>query len=243
MHVVQQRLKVAFAEILQEFMASAPIGRLMSGELGVEHYKAFLRETYFYTREDPQMQAWATAWFRGSGRGMVKPFLRHAMSEIGHDHLALADLEALGADVASVVREYPLPATSAFIAFPFWSTQFRNPVSYLGYLYFLEAMPVASGGLIIKGLGDIGVPASAMTFIRDHTTIDVAHVKLMDGYIDGLVRDERDFTDVLYAMSATATLYAGMLEAAFRSVDGSGVRHLEDHGEGEGHAPVVRAVA
>ena len=229
--MVRERVRAAFETVLQGFLRSAPIERLLTGQVGLAHYKAFLRETYFYTREDPQVQAWSTAWFRGSSRVMVKPFLRHAMSEIGHDQLALNDLAALGADVSQVPQEYPLPATTAFIAFPFWAIQFRNPLSYLGYLYFLEAMPVANGGAVLDALTDLGVPPEAMTFIRDHTTIDVAHVRLMDGYLDTLVKDERDLSDIVYAIAATAKLYVSMLEAAFAAADEGTAPSSIDTGE------------
>ena len=53
----------------------------------------------------PEIQALCTAWFRGSDRELVKPFLQHAMSEIGHDQLALDDLRSLGFDTEVIPRE------------------------------------------------------------------------------------------------------------------------------------------
>lgn len=214
-----KHLKAVFERTLACFVASAPIQRLLDGKINVQHYKAFLRETYFYTRENPQLQAWITAWFKGEDRRMVKPFLRHAISEIGHDQLALDDLKSLGANILSIPHGYPLSATSAFTAFPFWSAQFRNPVSYLGYLYFLEAMPTTSGEGLMKALERIGIPQTAMTFISDHTTIDVSHIKLMDIYLDKLIKNETDLSDVSYAIEATGELYTAMIHAAFHSID------------------------
>ena len=111
-----QSLRETFDTVLSDFNASPAIARLRSGSLGIEHYKAYLRETYYYTRENPQIQALATVFFRGSDREMVSLFMKHATSEIGHDQLALDDLAALGEDVGDIPRGFPLPNTTAFNA-------------------------------------------------------------------------------------------------------------------------------
>ena len=65
---------------------------LAQGRITLDQYKSVLREIYHYSKEDPQIQALATVYFRGDDRGTVKMFLKHAISEIGHDRMALADL-------------------------------------------------------------------------------------------------------------------------------------------------------
>src|ERR1700756_5057001 len=107
-------------------MRSEPIIRLFNGDITTDHYASYLRETYFYTRDNPQIQAVATAWLRGPDRQAVKAFLRHALSEVGHDGLALADLMTLGRDVSSIPDEQPLPFTAALISFPFYAIQYRS---------------------------------------------------------------------------------------------------------------------
>ncbi len=76
--------------------------RFREGDLTKAHYAALLREVYFYTRENPQLQAGATLYFQGQQREMVKDFLRHATSEIGHDQLALNDMAAMGFDNSGI---------------------------------------------------------------------------------------------------------------------------------------------
>jgi hypothetical protein len=109
-------LHIAWSQVETRFTRSEPMVRLFSGDITTDHYAAYLRETYFYTRENPQIQAVATAWFRGPDRQTVKPFLRHALSEVGHDGLALADLKMLGRDVSSIPDEQALPSTAALIS-------------------------------------------------------------------------------------------------------------------------------
>ena len=211
-------------------MSSRPISRLSAGHLEVGHYAAYLRETYFYTRENPQIQAVATAWFRGSDREMVKLFLRHALSEVGHDRMALQDLAALGGDIARVPEEQPLPETLALVSFPYYAMQYRSAISYLGYLFFLEFLPTSRGGDIAAALAAIGVPANAMSFLAEHRNVDIHHSRMMQQYADHMLRTSSDVEEVIYTMRVTGRLYAHMIEGAFESAD-------------NGQAALVTAVA
>lgn len=226
------KLRQVFEEAQSEFLGSSAMRRVISGDLTLPEYKSFLRELYFYTREDPQLQAFATAYFKGEDRALVRTFLKHAISEVGHDQLALNDLAELGGNVANVSREFPLPTTVALTSFPYWATQFLNPISYLGYLYFLEALPTSSGKALMQSLRSAGIPDTAMTFIQDHTTIDMAHIKLMEIYVDKLIRTERDLADVSYALVTTAKLYQNMIEGAIQAA-GSQAPRLPSLGEVE----------
>lgn len=214
-----EELERHWRAVEQEFMASRPMRRLQRGEVGLGHYAAYLRETYFYTREDPQKQATATARFRGADREMVKHFLRHALSEVGHDQMALADLAAIGFDTSRIPDEEPLPATIAMTGFAYYAINYRHPIAYLGWLYFLEFLPTSGGGGIAAALGKIGVPESAMTFLDEHRNVDVHHNKLMRTYADHMIRTEADLAEVAYAMKVTGTLFANMLEGAFEAAD------------------------
>ncbi len=208
------RINTGFQELLSEFHRCKTVSLLAEGELSISHYKSILQEIYFHTRENPQIQALATVYFRGEDRQMVKPFFKHATSEIGHDQLALNDMQALGADLSDISSEVPLPATTALLAFPFYQIAYHGHIGYLGYLYFLEFTPTTMGEMLLGSLTSAGVDASAQTFFHDHTTIDVGHNRLMQNYIAKLVRTEADFETVMYCMRVTAELYANMLDAA-----------------------------
>ena len=149
----------------------------------------------------------------------MRLFFSHAASEIGHDQLALNDFVALGGDAANVPYENPLPATSALLAYGFYQIYNLDSRGYLGYLYFLEHMPVASGSGLMDALASAGIPQNAMSFLRDHTEIDVGHTKMMNKYVQHLVKDERDLDCVEYAMKTTAYLYTQMMDQAMKSAE------------------------
>ncbi len=214
-----ESIHAAFAEVMKVFNASPAIRFLQSGEFRLDHYKSVLREIYHYTKEDPQVQSLAAVHFRGSDRQSVKLFLRHAISEVGHDLLALDDFAALGGDREQVITENPLPATKALTAFPFYWVTYQNPVGYLGGLYFLEHMPTQHGALYVKALGEAGVPEAAMSFLSEHVQVDVAHNRLMTQYLSDLVHNQQDVDAVIYVMCVTGELYANMLWSAVQRVE------------------------
>lgn len=177
-----------------------------------------LREIHHYAKEDPQIQVLAAVYFRGDDRAMVKMFFKHATAEVGHDLLALQDLKSLGEDVSLVSSTNPLPSTLALTAFPFYQITYRNPIGFLGYLYFLEFMPTHFGGAIRESLTAAGIPATAMTFLQEHITVDISHNRLMEEYLTRLVRNDTDLSATIYAMRVTAELYSHMLWGAIESV-------------------------
>jgi pyrroloquinoline quinone (PQQ) biosynthesis protein C len=216
---VSETLAAEFRSALGTFAASPAMTSLAQGSIRLPQYKAVLREIYHYAKEDPQIQALASVYFRGEDRGTVKMFLKHATSEIGHELMALEDLRTLGEDVASIPGSMPLPTTIALTAFPFYQIQYHNPIGYLGYLYFLEYMPTQAGSGYLAALKAAGVPEEAMTFLREHMTVDIAHNNLMQEYLRRLVRTDSDLTAVAYAMHVTGYLYGEMLAGAIRSAE------------------------
>ncbi len=189
-----------------ELMASSQITRTQ--------YAAMLRQIFHQARENPQIQALATMRFRGEERELVKTFLRHAISEVGHDDLARRDMETLGVDTSKLLRERPLPATFATTASVVYMIEHHDPIAYLGYLFHLEYTPTQLGQRYMTALERSGIPRAAMSFLEEHSTVDVAHCKLMEHYCEKLIRSQEQLHAVLYMQRVTAELYAKMLDQA-----------------------------
>jgi len=214
-----ETLRTCFDEVAWAFNTSPPMKRLAEGRFTVEHYKEYLRQLYFYTRESPQMLSLAAVYFRGSDREMVQAFLRHATEEQGHDQWALADLAALGEHVGNLPYRNPLPATLALHAFTFYQITCRNPVAHIGYVYFMGFLPTSSGTAYIQRLEALGVPRTAMSFLSDHVIVDEKHNKLMAEYAERLIHSDDDLHAVEYSVRVTGALYAAMLQAAIEQAD------------------------
>jgi pyrroloquinoline quinone (PQQ) biosynthesis protein C len=216
---VAEVTQAVFLDAMKRFGESRAILALRGGQFTVRHYKCVLKEIYHYAKEDPQIQALASVYFRGEDRAAVKMFLKHATAEIGHELMALKDLKALGEDVSEIPYSNPLPSTIALTAFPFYQIHYQNPIGYLGYLYFLEHMPTKSGPGYMEALKKAGVPDNALGFLQEHTTVDVGHNRLMQEYLMRLVRSDSDLQSVSYAIQVTAQLYADMLWGAMESAE------------------------
>jgi pyrroloquinoline quinone (PQQ) biosynthesis protein C len=199
-------------------MAESPVFRRMAdGTLTRQEYGAILRQIFHHARENPQLQALVTARFRGEQRRLVSAFCRHAISEVGHDELALADLAALGEDVSRIPDERPLPATFALLASAFHMVEHHRAVAYVGYLFQLEYTPVQIGPQVMASLERCGIPRTAMSFIEEHARVDVSHCQLIRNYVEQLLRTPADLDDALYLRRITADGYLRMLEQAVES--------------------------
>lgn len=239
----EEKIASAFEQVFKDFTESKPIQRLLDGDFTLNHYRWFLRQIFHHARENPQLQALATVYFRGHERDVVKRFYKHAASEIGHDQLALNDLEKLGENTATIPFENPLPATSALLAYCYYQIQNRDPVGYLGYLYFLEFTPTKGGEMFIQALKNAGATDDSLSFLIDHTVVDVGHNNLMKTYIRDLVRYEHQADTVIYAMQVTGQLYASMLEQAMEQADRPKVFGLSGWERANSSAPGFQSIS
>ena len=164
---------------------------------------------------NPQIQAYATMFFEGNPREIVKMFYRHAISETGHDLLAMNDLMALGVKQEKIINSKPLPITKALSANVLQDIQFKNPIRYLGYLFHLEFLPTQNGPKYLEMLSKMGIPENAVTFLQEHTEVDIGHNKLMEIYVKEMVTSPKIFDEVADTMYNTAYLHKRMLDDAF----------------------------
>ncbi len=191
--------------------------RLASGDFKISHYKGYLLETFHHTGINPQIQAYATMFFKNNPREIVDLFCKHARSEIGHDMAAMNDLEALGEDRKELERTHALPSTIALNAFVLMQIQFVDPIAYLGYLFHLEFMPTRQGKRHMEELQKLGIPKEALSFLQEHATVDVGHNKMMESYVALLVNDEDKLETVIRATRYTAQLHYKMMADAFEN--------------------------
>lgn len=168
---------------------------------------------------NPSLQAAASLKFMGAQRVVMKEYLGHALSEVGHDQLAVDDLRVMGEDVSALSTYRPLAGTSALMSFGYYAAMGCSPAVYFGYLYHLESMPVKSGGAYIQRLKSIGVPDEALSFVEEHAKFDVSHMKLNEEYLQMFVQNDKNFEDFVFGMRTCSILYARMLEDAFAAAD------------------------
>lgn len=210
-----EKIRSAWFEQVQVLNQSPWFERLLKGDLELKHYKGFLLQTYHHAGLNPQIQAFATMYFKENHRDIFGMFYKHAASEIGHDLIALNDLVALGENKEKLLKTHPLPETAAYNAWVIYLIQFVDPVAYLGYLFHLEFLPTLHGKKYIEVLQGMGVPETALQFIEEHSTVDIGHNRLMAKYIEELIQTERDMDLVIRAAKDACVLHQNMISAAF----------------------------
>lgn len=193
------------------------ISRLHAGDLDLPHYQGFLLETYHNTAYNPQLQAYASMYIPNNPRAIVKRFYQHAISEIGHDLLAMSDLMNLGVSKDLILKSKPLPMTTAFFANTVWGIQRKGPAYYLGYLFHLEFSPTESGKTHIATLLKKGIPQNAVTFLEEHSTVDIGHNKFMEQYIQELITTDEQEEILREALVSAVDLHTKVLGAAFEN--------------------------
>lgn len=191
--------------------------RLATGDLQLCHYKGFLLETYHNTQKNPQLQAFATMYFKEISYGITKKFFLHASSEVSHDSLAFSDLVNLGVKPEFIKSSVPLPTTRSLFAVALQSLMFDNPVRYLGYLFHLEYTPLVNGENVVNLIKSLGAPDNTITFLDEHIHVDPAHVKMLSDYMEELVKTDEDIKALKEGINDFVALHNRMLEGAFEN--------------------------
>jgi pyrroloquinoline quinone (PQQ) biosynthesis protein C len=135
-----------------------------------ECYRGFIAQLFHFTRYSTRMLAAAAA--NTDSREFYKRLVSHIREEEGHEKLALADLKAMGGDIA----DYPeLGITRAL-----WEPQFfkiqRQPKSLLGYILSLELFPVRCYPEVLPVIRQV-YGEKCVNFIRVHCEEDPTHVQ------------------------------------------------------------------
>lgn len=200
---------------MRAIQATSPVlQRIRAGALTRAEWASILIQLALQVREHPSALAAFTSTFRGRARRLTKKVLAHARSEAGHDQLALDDVAALGIPTERLPELRPLPATTALLG-TMHAWLLRGPaVGYLGYVFHLEFLATHFGPELGRGLVAAGLPPESLTFLQEHATVDVAHNRLMQEYVELLVTTPEELDDVVYAARVTARLYDRLLNEA-----------------------------
>ncbi|MCB9091770.1 MAG: iron-containing redox enzyme family protein [Halobacteriovoraceae bacterium] len=156
-------------------------------------YAIYMTETYHYTKHNARNQAIVATRQEDMNPGYMRFCLNHAREEVGHELMALKDIQKLGFDVSEQTLPRPLVSTQALIAYLYYISHNENPVGRLGYSFWAERVYQFIRPLL--GLMETGlkIPKSAMTFFNEHSDIDAKHAEEVDEAISRYVTNEEDY--------------------------------------------------
>ena len=178
-------------------------------------YAIYLTETYHYTRHNSRNQALVATRPDDMDVRYIKFCLRHAEEEAGHEMMALHDLKNLGYAIDEQNLPKPLASTQTLVAYLYYIAEKANPLARLGYSYWAEQsyhfiQPILD--MISKGLG---VPDKAMTFFREHSSIDEEHAKQVMETISRFAKTEDDWSSIEECMVNSLILTTRMTDEVF----------------------------
>ena len=161
----------------------------------------FMAQTYFFVCHSTRLLARSLSHFGVDRDFLYKRFVAHLKEESYHEKIAVSDLAAFGFK-PSDFEEFAI--TKAFWESQYYKIDHSKGTSLLGYILFLEAIPVYCFNGAIKN-----VPQKSYKFIKVHMEEDPAHLNHVLGLIEELSPTEQ--IEVWKNYHQTAELYQMML--------------------------------
>lgn len=167
-----------------------------------------LAGAYRMTSPVPDLMREAANGFAANGRFELEKWaLEKAEEEIGHDRLALLDIQSLGYDAEAVVNAFVPPAARALMDYFTRSVRDSDPIDCVGYTYTMERLSLGIGEEYIHSVEKLLPPEiNATRCLRVHSAVgaDAHHANENVSLIAGLLPSER--TRVARACYETALM-------------------------------------
>jgi hypothetical protein len=132
-------------------------------------YGLWLAQAYFFVQHSTPLLA-LSCGRSVTNRSYHLRCISHLNEEKGHDRLLLNDLKSLGFSI----QDFPeFASTSAFYQSQYYWIEHINPISFLGYIYVLEALADLQG----KIKADQAKGFQADSFLKLHADEDAGHLE------------------------------------------------------------------
>lgn len=139
-----------------------------------------LASAYHMTHLVPQLMEQAARGFAANNRSTLEAWaLEKAEEELGHDLLALKDIQSLGYDAEAVVQTLKPPAAVALMDYFARSVRDSNPIDCIGYTCTMERLSLGIDEAYIQKIEAILPPeVNATRCQRVHSSVgaDADHV-------------------------------------------------------------------
>jgi pyrroloquinoline quinone (PQQ) biosynthesis protein C len=181
----------------------------LDGRVTRTRYAAFLREAFHHVKHTvPLLRACAARV--PEERHELRAALAHYIEEErGHEQWILEDLAACGENPDAARTRPPSPATQGMVDYVYGYIRQRNPVGLLGMVHVLEGTSSALATRAAQALErSLALPATALTYLTSHGSLDQAHVKFFETLVNGL--PSRDQAAVVEVAQKVYHLYADL---------------------------------
>lgn len=215
-------LDATLAEAVRHIETSRFYRSILAGEDVRPLYVAYLREAYHYVSLTSSFTPLAARRMDLSLIKLRQWILTHSAEELGHERMAIRDLEKLGLPAEAILDTEPLAGTWAWVSFFHYQVAIRPPFAAMGVLYFLEGMAAALAPTVAKRVADALAPSerAATTFFREHGVLDVDHLAEQRELLGRYCVDDDDRKVVRDTIAHAARIKRFMLDELAESVLG-----------------------
>lgn len=174
----QERLDNALSESISLIKESNFYKDIMNNENVKKYYIAYLKDAYHYVTNSSSFTPLAARRMDAKHLKIRKWILEHSAEEMGHELMALKDLEKFGINKDEIISSRPSIGVTAWVSFFHYKVAIANPFCAFGVLYFLEGMATdLAPKLVSKIILDLNdTEKKAMTFFREHGDLDADHL-------------------------------------------------------------------
>ncbi len=147
-------------------------------------YGDWLAQTYFYVRHSTRLLALAASRFPcdEQGEALHQRFGAHMGEEKRHDLLALHDLKAVGASLATLPERH---SARALYEPQYFKVEHQGPFVLFGYILVLEGLSIERGKHILQRVEAVHGRAAG-TFVRLHAEDDPDHIQKAFSALEGV---------------------------------------------------------
>lgn len=216
----EQRMKDALSSGIKLLNDTDFIKSIQAGDATREIYKEYLRYAFHYVSETSSFTPLAARRMDSKHLRVRKWLLEHSSEEMGHELMALRDLERLGED-KDITKNSDIPVgVTAWTSFFHYKVSMANPFSAFGVLYFLEGMAqdLAPKVLvpIIQSLPDS--EKKAITFFKEHGELDQEHMKEQEALIFAMKLTSEEEDAMVKTVTEAAQIKIFMLNDLMKNI-------------------------
>jgi len=201
------------------FRNSSFLNYVLNEEVPKKLYVLYLIETFHYTKHNALNQALVGARRDLNDFSYQRFCFHHAEEEVGHQMMALKDINNLGYKLQENDLPKPLPETTILISYLYWVSKTGNPVQRLGYSFWAESCYSYINHVLKKVKDDLALSDKQMTFFIAHSEIDAGHAQEVERILVKTCKSEDDFKDVSEVMEVSLRLTINMMDAVYREYD------------------------
>jgi len=172
-----ENLDLELTKSIDVLKSSKFFQEIISGDSIKPIYIKYLEYAYHYVRLSSSFTPLAARRIDPKYIELRKWILEHSAEELGHETLAIDDLNILGCATNELVNSNAPVGVLAWVSFFHYKVSIDNPFCAFGVLYFLEGMAKELAPLLLpeiyKSLSES--EKGAISFFKEHGDLDEDH--------------------------------------------------------------------